>query len=499
MKKPRMNVIAVTIVFFIFNLIRCSFCQDQISTDLNCFSIIVGRNASADGSVLLAHNEDDYGKHIVNYYKVPRLKHQSDETITLSTGAVIPQAPETYSYFWFEMPGMYFSDSYANEWGVVIASDACSSREDQPELADGGIKYWLRRLIAERARTAREGVKIAGKLISELGYASSGRTYLIVAPNEGWMLAAVHGKHWVAQRVPDDRVAVIPNYYTIGEINLSDTSNFLGSPDLIDYAIQQGWFDPGRDGKFHFARVYSSPGNLTNSGNVHRMWRGINLLADKNYAMDAEFPFAIKPKKKVSVQDLMAVLRDHYEGTELDKTANYQLGNPFEMNGSTICANSTQYGFVAQLRNWLPADVGCIIWQAQYRPDSQAFIPWYFGINKMPDGYAYGDFQTALEQHFNPPENIHEMTTVHAFWAFVRLADQVDRDYGKRIVPVRQKWSAMERTIFKKQNGFEKKVLKIYRKNPTKARIKLTDYTNEWAGKAWRIANELQSKMDNQK
>jgi dipeptidase len=194
----------------------------------------------------------------------------------------------------------------------------------------------------------------------------------------------------------------------------------------------------------------------------------------------------------------MAVLRDHYEGTELDKTAHYRLGNPFEMNGSTICASSTQYGFVAQLRNWLPADMGCIIWLAQYRPDSQAFIPWYFGIDKMPDGYAYGDFQTALDQHFTPPGNIHERTNTHAFWAFVRLADQIDKDYGKRIVPVRQKWDAIEKTLFEKQNGFEEKVLKIYRENPMEAKKQLTDYTNEWAGKAWQVANELQLKMDNQ-
>lgn len=489
MKTYRM--LNLLLLIFIFNAVLV-FSQSHQTNEFNCFSVLVGKNASADGSVLFAHNEDDYGKQIVNYYKVPKIQHVAGETITLSTGAVIPQVDETYGFLWFEMPGMVFSDSYVNEWGVVIASDACASREENPELTSGGIKYWLRRLVAERARTAKQGVQIAGKLISELGYAASGRTYLIADSDEGWMLSAVNGKHWIAQRVPDDMVVVIPNYYTIGAVDLADTNNFLGSPDLIDYAIQNGWYVPENDGEFHFAKVYSSPGNLKNYGNVHRMWRGVNLLAEKNYPLDGEFPFAFRPRKKVAVQDLMAVLRDHYVGTELDKTDGYRTGNPYEMNGSTICASATQYGFVAQLRNWLPVEIGTVIWLAQYRPDSQAFIPWYLGINTIPAGYAYGDYQTALDQHFDPPKNIHERTDTHAYWTFVKLAEKVDGNYGTLIAKARGKWDPIEKRLFLKQPGFEKKVIGIYKKNSNDARHLLTDYTNGWAEKIWKIARKLE-------
>lgn len=491
MKSSRLIFLIIILVLFCLISANGCFARDQFESKFNCFSILVGKNVSVDGSVLFAHNEDDRGLQIVNYYKVPRMNHETGENITLSNSAVIPQVSETFSFLWFEMPGMHFSDSYMNEWGVIVGSDACDSREDKPQLTDGGIGYWLRRLVAERAKTAKGGVKIAGKFLSELGYASSGRTYIIADPNEGWMLSAVHGQHWVAQRVPDDKVVVIPNYYTIGVVDLADTNNFLGSPDLIDYAIEQGWYDPEQDGDFHFARVYSSPMNLRHPGNIHRMWRGVNLLAEKNYGLEDDFPYAFRPKKNVSVQDLIAVLRDHYVGTDLDKTDGYKLGNPYKTNRSTICASSTQYGFVAQLRNWLPVEVGVVIWLAQRRPDSQAFIPWYLGIEKISDGYAYSDFETALDQHFDPPDNIHERTNTHAFWAFVTLAEKVDEDYGPQIIKVREKWNPIEKEVFASQKPFEDKVLKIYQRDPAKAKELLTKYTNDWAAKAWQVTTKL--------
>ena len=493
MKKCCLIFRSVVLIAILLVIVNELIAQNPFANELNCFSIIVGKNASADGSVLFAHNEDDGGPQLVNYYKVPRIKHELGETTTLSTGAVISQTSETSGFLWFEMPDMHFADSYMNEWGVIISSDACKSRENNPQLTDGGIGYWLRRIVAERAKTAKQGVKIAGKLLSKLGYKSSGRTYIIADPNEGWMLSTVYGKQWMAQRVPDNMVAVIPNYFTIGMVDLADTNNFLCSPELIDYAIERGWYNPEEDGKFHFAKAYSSPRNLRHPGNIHRMWRGVNLLSEKKYALEDEFPFAFKPKQKVAVQDLMTVLRDHQVGTELDKTDGYKLGNPYKMNGSTICARSTQYGFVAQLRNWMPVEIGVVIWLAQHRPDSQVFIPWYLGIRTIPKGYAFGDFQTALEKHFDPPRNIHERTENHAFWTFVNLAEKVDENYVNWIFKVRDKWNPIEQDALKNQKSFEGEALKIFENNPQNATELLTKYTHNWASKIWRLAKEMVS------
>ncbi|MCU0643777.1 MAG: C69 family dipeptidase, partial [bacterium] len=215
-------------------------------------------------------------------------------------------------------------------------------------------------------------------------------------------------------------------------------------------------------------------------------------LAEKSFDLDDEFPFAFRPKKKVAVQDLMAVLRDHYVGTELDKTGGYQLGNPYDLNGSTICASSTQYGFVAQLRTWLPVEIGTVIWLAQYRPDSQPFIPWYLGIKAIPPGCAYGDYQSALDQHFDPPKNIHERTDIHAYWACVNLAEKVDGNYGVLIQKARAQWDPIEKRLFSDQKGFEKKVAGIYKTDREDAIDLLTEYTNGWAEKILKMTKKLE-------
>ncbi|NOZ60554.1 MAG: hypothetical protein GXO74_02625 [Calditrichaeota bacterium] len=488
------RIASIFVLFFL--LAQLSLIAGEKSQGLDCFSILVGKNASADGAVLFAHNEDDGGTQIVNLYRVPRQKNEAGKAIALKNGGLLPRPAETNSYLWLQMPKMMFSDGYFNEYGVVIASDACQSREDKPELTDGGITYWLRRAVAEQAHSAREAVHIAGKLVETYGYASSGRTYVIADANEGWMFSAVNGKHWVAARVPDNEVAVLPNYYTIGEVDLSDTTNFLGAKDLIDYAIQRGWYDPARDGKFHFARVYSNPRNLNHPGNINRMWRGVCLVSGREFKLDDELPFSLKPNKKLTPQDLMRVLRDHYEGTELDNTDNYKAGSPYKLNRSTICANSTQCSFVAQLRGWMPKELGCVLWLALRRPDSHAFVPLYLGTQKIPDGFAYDDWQISLSHHFNPPDFYYEKRDDHAFWAHWKLANWVDQDYGNRIFKVQKVWQKFEKSAFEMQPGFEKKMEKIFKKDKQDALRLITNYSDDWLIKSWKKSAALVPKNE---
>ncbi|RLE00680.1 MAG: hypothetical protein DRJ11_11280, partial [Candidatus Aminicenantes bacterium] len=233
----------------------------------NCFAVVVGKKASSDGSILVGHNEQNRGRRIVNYRYVPRLKFPPGIKIKLKNGGTLEEVPQTFAFIWQENPGVEFGDSYFNEWGVVIVSDACPSREDsyeelvkRGEIRDGGIGYLLRRLVAQRARTAREGVKIAGELIERFGYTSMGRTYVIADPNEAWILAVVRGRHWIAERCPDDGVVLLPNLYIIGqEADLEDTNNVLSSPGLVDYARRRGWYNPASGQPFSFKDVFTPP------------------------------------------------------------------------------------------------------------------------------------------------------------------------------------------------------------------------------------------------
>lgn len=455
-----------------------SFTQQSERDHFDCFSILVGKNASEDGSVMLAHNEDDWGERIVNWYKVPSMKHKEGSQITLKNGAGMSQANKTYSYLWLEMPEMEFSDSYMNEWGVTIASDACLSREKKGDITDGGIGYWLRRAMAERAKTAREAVQIGGALIEEFGYTSSGRTYCISGQTECWMLSAVQGKHWVAQRVPNDHVAIIPNYYTITNVDLTDSLNFYGSADLIDYAKKKKWYNPDKDGEFNFREAYSDPKNLENMGNLVRHWDAINALSVEKYNIEDEFPFSFKPKNKIPLTVLFSILRSHSEGTEYDQSENYTLGNPHE-HGRAICSNTTQYGFVVQIRNNLPNEIGTVMWLSPFRPCVHPFTQWYMGITEIPENFYVGEFRTALIDHFEPIENMRKFAPDHHFLEYVKHAKSVDKTYGRQIKVIHQNLIKFEQELIDNQASFEKRLIEIQSVDPRQSNKMMTDYTEK--------------------
>jgi len=463
-------LLSITILALLFSGV--SYAQHT-----DCYTILVGKEATMDGSVIIAHNEDDRGELLVDWYIVSRLQHSQGEKLRLKNGALIDQVEETYSFLWLEMPGEDFADSYMNEWGVVVASNQCPSKESFGDLVDGGVGYFLRRIMVERAKSAREAVKIAGRIIEEVGYYYSGRTYCIADPNEAWMLSVVQGKHWVARRVPDDEVAIIPNYYTIDYVDLSDTLNYLGSPDIVQYAVNRGWFTPGPGKEFSFREAYSPARILYGIWNIPRHLGGLNLLAERKYSYHEKLPFSFKPEKKLSLEDIMNVLRYHYEGTEFEMNPSYNNGNPHVATVSRICASTNRYGFVAQLRSFLPREIGNVLWLAPRRPCVQPFIPWYSGITKVPQEYTRGDYRKALENHFKVSQNIKLTCPEHAYWVFSRFADMVDSNYASMIGEVRGWRDEFQGKLLDEQGAFESKALKVYKKDRGKARKMLTDYT----------------------
>ncbi|HOS49982.1 MAG TPA: C69 family dipeptidase, partial [Bacillota bacterium] len=213
-----------------------------------CTSIIVGKNASVTGEVLLGHNEDNGGRLIMPVYLVDHQTHAKGELLQLENNtARIPQAAETARYFWTEtrapLPGASFSDFMYNEYGVVVASDSCASSKVDTSIADlvdNGMGYAIRKIIGERAKTAREGVELAAWLVETYGYFASGRSYQICDKDEGWVCQVVMGKTFCAQRVPDDEVMVIPNHYVTRKVDFKDSKNFITSKNLISYAVEKG-------------------------------------------------------------------------------------------------------------------------------------------------------------------------------------------------------------------------------------------------------------------
>lgn len=459
--------------------------------DLNCFTVVAGKKTSADGSLLLAHNEDDSGRLLLNIHKVPAQEHRRSEAFTMKSGTSIAQGGNTPGLLWLQIPGSDFADAYVNEFGVAVTSDSCPSREDKGELSEGGIGFSLRRLVAERARTAREGVRIAGELIARFGYNASGRAYIIADPGEGWVLHAVRGKRWVARRVPDDEVAVIANRYTITRVDLGDGDNFLGSPDLVAYAVSRGWYDPGKDGDFDFARAYSDPGSYADMRHIMRQWRGNDLLASKPLKLGVPLPFSFKPRRGIRLADLFRVLRDHYEGSKHDSSEHYRNGSPNSGKNRTICTESTQYAFVAHLRSGVPAEIAHVVWIAGRRPDSNAFSPWYVSMAEAPGGSSRENAESAWKNHFLPlPAQALEDAGL-AFNTYAKLSETVDRQYRDRIEKVQKVWRNFEEFLFNDLKDHEKEFAFLLQNNRALARRIIENYIHGLEYRKWFLAAEL--------
>lgn len=386
-----------------------------------CFSVVVGKNASTDGWVIMAHNEDDFGPQLVNHHKVPRQKHAPGTKLTLLNGGQLDQVPQTWAYIWSELPGMRFSDTYINEWGVAITSDNCPSREDKPQLTDGGIGFKLRRLVAQRAKTAREGVLLAGKLVERFGYVDSGRTYVICDPHEGWLFCAVNGKHWLAKRVDDDEVAMVANTYTVHQVDLSDRDNCLASDDIITYAVARGWCDPDRDGPFDFAAVYSNPNSIVHPSNIGRQRDGLKYVAAGPVPPGPSLPFSVRPRAKVSITDIMKILRHQPVRSET-------LPEP----SCPICSGGTQTSFVLQLRPTMPLDVGIVYWVCLASPDTSFYMPFHFGISAFPVGFCSKSERPSGAFYNAKVEAPFQADPLQAFWTFSNFRAKVHAGPAER-------------------------------------------------------------------
>jgi dipeptidase len=481
MTKWRLGLVALWIVLGSAGIVR------------PCTSVVVGRNASRDGSVIFGHNEDDSGTRVVNAWKVPRIRHEPADSVRLREGGVVAQVPETWSMIWFQVNGLEFSDYYCNEWGVAVASDACPSREDKPELTDGGIGFSLRRIVAERAKTAREGVKIAGRMLDRFGYASSGRTLVICDPMEGWLLSMVAGKHWIARRVPDDGVTVLANAYVIREADLSDSSDFIASgDDIAGYARSRGWWSPDMDGPFDFAKAYreqNSGSGAAMKGNVDlRQWRGLSVLSGgtlpEGGANQNSLPFFLTPKRKISIEDVMKVLRDHYEGTKVEASL-LGCGNPHACGERPICCRTTLFSIVARLSRAVPLPLRACLWVAFGRPDTSPYTPWYASISDVPEGFhgtpGIVSPDLALSRHFNPVPGTFAHDSSDAFWIFKVLADRTGERYFENIPAVRESINIFEKKIFASFGDIESEASNRALKDPEGAVEYLTRMTRLFA------------------
>ena len=288
-------------------------------------TFVVGKKASTTGRVIVGHNEDDWPPFACHHGLVPARDWPAGTFLPATKGCNpnIPQAAHTLACYWGEVKFPYGdgnADTFLNEKGVLIVSDAggeTTERMDDPSLlTEGGIKFNLRRMVGERATSARDGVRNICEAVEKYGYAPSARIYTVADKDEAWLVQVVHGKNYVAVRCPDDEVTVMPNLYTVYNLDAWPKEDVIASPDLLENARRKGFWD-GK-GTFDFAKAYQGSYDygpehaFEHPNNTGRFRQAIRLLTDRDWPEGKPFPFSVKPKKPVlSADDLRTVMTAH--------------------------------------------------------------------------------------------------------------------------------------------------------------------------------------------
>jgi len=473
-----------------------ALCLSLLASSLTvaCTSFIAGKKATADGSVLSTHNEDLRADTCQRVEVFPGKTFKDGEIEYLGSGEALPWVKEKYKIIQFNsgfdpLNYNYDNPNCVNQFGVSSWDDAMTPRKELVDIESKNKNLVdskeLKRIPVERAKTAREAVQILGSLVDTFGMIRAGLCYGIADANEGWIVEVTQGKHWVAQRVPDDMVVMRSNCYRIGEVDLADTKNFLGSADLIDYAVKQGWWDPKSGVPFNFADAYGSPDSLKSAGNTWREWGGLNFFKPSlKLAIDAPIPYVaergvvngVVPDKKITVEMCMEFERIHYEGTPQDATNGYKEGSPHWTPNRVICVNTTNSSSVVQARAWLPTEIGTVIWRADKTPCLSVYVPWYVGITSTPV-----EFRTGTEI---PSDN-------SAWWTYSKLMTIVDAHYANFIGRVRPVFKKIETDLLAAQPFVEYAAYTMYQSDPKAAAAFLTNYCGGTALNALGVARQL--------
>lgn len=470
-----------------------------------CTNLIVGRQASTDGSTIVSYSADSYGLfgELYHYPAGTHAKGTMRPVHEWDTGKYLGEIPEART--------TYNVIGNMNEHQLTITETTFGGRE---ELVDttGIIDYGSLIYIAlQRSKSAREAIQVMTDLVQEYGYYSSGESFTIADPREVWVMemigkgVGVKGAVWVAVRIPDDCISAHANQARIHQFPLNDKENCLYSPDVISFAREKGYFS-GLNKDFSFANAYAPLDFGARRYCEARVWSFYNMFTDRGEeflpyilgSTDKPMPLYVKAKKRISVQEIQQAMRDHYEGTPLDLSQDFGAGinhSPYRLsplsftvdgeeyfNERPISTQQTGWVIVAQMRENLPNAIGGVLWFGCDDANMTVFTPVYCCTNVVPQCYSRVDGADYITFSWRS-----------AFWIMNWVANMVYPRYDVMIGDVRATQQSLEGTLATAQKGIESAALELYEKNADEAKAFLTRYTNSAAQStidAWRTLGE---------
>ena len=461
-----------------------------------CTGLLVGKKASTDGSVMISYAADShtlYGE----LYRWPAATWPKGAMLdiiewdTHKPLGQIPQVEKTYSVV-----------GNMNEHQLAITESTFGGR---PELVDttGIMDYGsLIYVTLQRAKTAREAIRVMTDLVAEYGYYSSGETFSIADKNEAWVMEMIgkgpgrKGAVWVAIRIPDDCISAHANQSRIQQIPFDDKENCLYAPDVVSFAREKGYFS-GKDEEFSFQQAYCPYNFGALRGCEARVWSFFRKY-DKTMERYADFikgdvtkepmPLYIKPDRLLSVQDVQAAMRDHFEGTDLDMTRDAGAGPykvpyrwrpmDFTVDGETylneraIATQQTGFVIVPQMRNWLPDAVGGILWFGVDDADMAVFTPVYCSVTASPECYRVGN------------GDMMNFSWTSAFWIHNWVANMAYGKYSYMIQDIRKVQQELENSYREAIPAIDKAAAELYQTDPVEAKRFLTWFSTTTADAA---------------
>ena len=460
-----------------------------------CSNFIVGKKASVDGSVMCSYSADDYGmfQYLCHY---PAAKHAKGEMRKIfdwdsnKYHGEIPEAAETYNVI-----------GNINEWQVTIGETTYGGREEMVD-STGIMDYGSLIYVAlQRSKTAREAIKVMTTLANTYGYNSEGETFTICDPNEAWIMemmgkgAGSKGAVWVALRIPDDAICAHANQSRIGKFNMKDKKNVMYAKDVVSFARSKGWFK-GKDADFSWKMAYAKPDFSGRRFCDARAWAMLNHFYDMSPYLDwalgknpdaQDMPLWVVPNKKVSVKDVEAVMRDHYEGTPLSVADGSDIGGgiwemPYRptplmykvdgkqyFNERPVSTQQSGFVFVSQMRSWLPREIGGVFWFANDDANMAAFTPVYCSMTERPECYN------------TPGVDAVHFSKKNAYWVCNMTSNMVYPRYSLMFPTLKEVRDSLDNSYFAAQAGVEKKAQELYAQNPQAAVKYLNDYSVEKA------------------